>query len=152
MGSVTYINRARVNVIDKNATLDNDVRAAADYDNDGNKDLACNVYLSVQWNTTAPTVDDRIAFLWVLPGDDEMTEVFPEGGDGTVGADDDPQAIFLAGVFVSVNPSITVDEQLVIPGVPLHHSGNRFVLKNTSGQQFDLTWDLDIVPYTVTVA
>ena len=152
MGSVTYTNRARAIVINDNAALADDARAAADYDNDTNKDLACNVYLVVQWNTTAPTPDDRIAELWVLPGDDAGTEKFPEGGDAGLGTDDDPQQIFLVGVFVAVNPSNSVDETLCIPGVALYHSGNRFVLKNLGGQEMDETWQLDIVPYTVTVA
>ena len=152
MGAVTYTNRARAIVINDNATLNNGVRAAADYGNDTNKDLWCNVFLTVQWNTTAPSAGDKVAELYILPGDDAGTEKFPEGGDAGLGTDDDPQKIFLVGVFESINPSLTVDETLSLSGIALYHSGNRFVLKNVSGQQFDLTWQLDIVPYTITVA
>ena len=152
MGAVTYTNRARAIVINDNATLNNAVRAAADYDNDTNKDLWCNLFLTVQWNSTAPSAGDKIAELYILPGDDAGTEKFPEGGDAGLGTDDDPQKIFLVGVFESINPSLTVDETLALSGIALYHSGNRFVLKNVSGQQFDLTWQLDIVPYTITVA
>ena len=152
MGSVTYTNRARAIVINDNATLGNGVRAAADYDNDANKDLFCNVFLTVQFNTTPPTAGAAIGELYILPGDDAGTELFPEGGDAGLGTDDDPQGLYLVGTFETINPSITVDETLSLAGVPLYHSGNRFVYKNISGQEMDLTWQLDIVPYTITVA
>ena len=152
MGSVTYTNRARAIVINDNATLANGVRAAADYDNDTNKDLWCNVFLTVQWNTTPPTAGDKIGELYIIPGDDAGTEKFPEGGDAGLGTDDTPQRIFLVGVFQSINPSLTVDEILSLTNIPLYHSGNRFVFLNTSGQEMDLTWQLDIVPYTISVA
>jgi len=152
MGSTTWTNRARVNVIDDNAALANNVRAAGDFDNDSNKDLYCNVFLKVQFDTTAPSAGFKIAELYVLPGDDAATELFPEGGDAGLGSDFTPQKIFLVGVFETIDPSITTDEELALAGVPLYHSGNRFVLLNTSAQQFDLTWQLDIVPFTPTTA
>jgi len=152
MGLVTFSNRARVNVIDDGTTLANNVRSADDYDNDTNKDMFCNIYLTVQFDDGPPAAGVRIADLYILPGDDAGTEVFPDGGDAALGTDDTPQAIFLVGSFQSINPSVTVDEELSLPGVPLFHSGNRFVLLNTSGFIFDLTWQLDIVPFTPTVA
>jgi len=152
MGSVTYTNRARVAVIDIGVALANGVRDAADYDNDGNKDLWCNIFLTVQFDTSAPSANTKIAELYILPGDDAGTQKFPDGGDASLGTDDTPQAIFLVGVFETINPSITVDETLALAGIPLYHSGNRFVIENISGQQFDLTYQLDIVPYTITVA
>ena len=152
MGKTTWTNRARVNVIDDNASLANNVRAAADFDNDGNKDLYCNVFLKVQFDTTAPSANAKIAELYVLPGDDAATELFPEGGDAGLGSDFTPQKIFLVGVFETIDPSITVDEELAMPGVLLYHSGNRFVFLNTSGQIMDSTLQLDIVPFTPTTA
>ena len=152
MGAATYTNRARAIVINDDALLANGSRAAADYDNDTNKDLWCNVFLTVQYNTTAPSAGDKIGELYILPGDDAGTEKFPEGGDAGLGTDDDPQKILLVGVFEAINPSITVDETLSLSGIALYHSGNRFVFKNVSGQEMDLTWQLDIVPYTITVA
>jgi len=147
MGSTTWTNRARVNVIDTDTLLADGGRAAATYDNDANKDLYCNAYLTVQYDTTAPSAGDKMGELYVLPGDDAATEAFPEPDEAT---DIDPQKIFLVGVFESRRPSITVDEELVIPGIPLYHSGNRFLFKNTSLQQMDATWQLDIVPFTPT--
>ena len=91
MGAVTYTNRARVAVIDTGVALANNVRDAADYDNDANKDLWCNVFLTVQFDTTAPAANVKIAKLYILPGDDAATEKFPEGGDASLGTDDDPQ-------------------------------------------------------------
>ena len=134
-------------VIDDDATLGNGVRAAGDYDNGTELDFYCTVYLTVQWNSTAPTAGDKVAELYILPGDGAGSEVFPEGGDAAIGTDDTPQQIFFVGAFESVNPSLTVDEVLALPGVPLAPDGNRFVLLNTSAQEFDLTWQLDIKPY-----
>lgn len=131
-------------VIDDNATLDDGVRAAGDYENGTALDISCTAYLTVQWNTTAPSAGDRVAELWVLAGDN--AGVLPEGGDAGLGTDDDPQDVFKVGEFISVNPSLTVDEVLAIPFIPLYSDENRFVLKNISAQQFDLTWQLDIKP------
>jgi len=134
-------------VIDDGTTLADDVRAAADYDNSIKQDLGCDVYLQVQYDATAPSAGDKIAELYILPGDGEGTEVFPEGGDADLGTDVTPQAILLVGTFETRSPSITVNEILCIPGVALHGHTNRFVILNTSLQIFDLTWQLSIKPY-----
>ncbi len=131
-------------VIDDNAALTNNSRAAGDYDNATNLHPFCHAYLTVQYDTTAPTAGDAVAELYVLPGDGEASQAYPDGGDAGLGTNDDPQAIFLVGAFESINPSTSVDEVLCIPFIPLSFAGNRFVLKNTSGQTFDLTWQLDI--------
>jgi len=135
-------------VIDDNASLATTVRAAADYDNSAKLDLGCDVYLQVQYDTTAPSAGDKVAELYILPGDGEGTEVFPEGGDAAgLGTDITPQAILLVGTFESRVPSLTVNEILCIPGVPLYGHTNRFVILNTSLQIFDSTWQLSIKPY-----
>jgi len=134
-------------VIDDGTTLADDVRAAADYDNSVKQDLGCDVYLQVQYDTTAPSAGDKIAELYILPGDGEGTEVFPEGGDADLGTDVTPQAILLVGTLESRRPSLTVNEILCIPGVPLYGHTNRFVILNTSLQIFDSTWQLSIKPY-----
>jgi len=133
-------------VIDDGATLANNVRAAADYDNSAELDLSCDVYLQVQYDAGPPAAGDKIAELYILPGDGEGTEVFPDGGDAGLGADDTPQKVFLVGVFESINPSTTVNEILGLGGIPLYGEGNRFVLLNVSGQTFDATWELRIKP------
>lgn len=133
-------------VIDKNATLTNNSRAAGDYDNSTELDLWCDVYLQVQYDTGPPAVGTKVAELYVLPGDGETTEVFPDGGDGTVGTDDTPQQIFLVGSFESINPSTSVNEVLSLRDIPLSGDGNRFVLLNTSGATFDSTYELRIKP------
>jgi len=148
MADTRWTNRARTSVMSAGATLADGVRFAADFDNDVNKDLWCNVFLNVQYNTTTPTVS-KVGELYVVPGDDESPETFPEGGDGTTGSDFTPQAIHLAGVFETINTSVISNEQIGLSGIPLYHSGNRFVFLNTSGQVMDLLWLLDIVPYTV---
>ena len=130
--------------IDKNALLTDGSRAAGDYNNGTNLHVLCDAYLTVQFDTTAPSAGDIIAELYVLHGDGEASEVFPEGGDGAVGADVDPQKPNLVGVFETRSPSITVDEELIVNDIPLGIGNDRFVLKNISGQQFDLTWQLDI--------
>lgn len=135
-------------VIDDNATLGTAARAAGDYDNGTELDLFAVAYLTNQYDATAPSAGDTAAYLYNLPGDgDVTTEVYPEGGDAAIGTDDDPQAIFLVATLVTVNPSITVDEVLASLPFQLYPDGNRFVLKNVSGQTFDLTWQLDIKPF-----
>jgi len=133
-------------VIDDNATLADAARAAGDYDNGTELDLEAVAYLTVQYDGGPPTAGDSIAELYVLPGDGAGTEVFPDGGDAAIGTDDDPQAIYLVSVFQCVNPSLTVDEVLGSLKFGLYPDSNRFVLKNTSGQTFDSTWQLDIKP------
>ena len=132
-------------VINDDATLADATRAAGDLDNNTELDLGADCFLQVQWDGTAPTAGDKIAELYVLPEDG--AGVFAEGGDAGLGTDDNPQQIFLVGVFESINPSITVNEILAIPGIPLYGHDNRFVLLNTSGQTFDLTWQLTCKPY-----
>jgi len=131
-------------VIDDDSTLADGTRTE--------RDLECDVYLQVQYDSGPPSVDDEIAQLWVMPGDGEASEVFPEGGDAGLGTDDDPQNLFYIGSFTSVNPSLTVNEILCIPDVPLRPHGNRFVLKNVSGQTFDSTWELRIKPRKFEIA
>lgn len=147
MADFTLTRRARTSVIDDDATLNDGARAAGDLENDTNKDNFCDAYLTVQWNTTAPSTGAIVAELYVIYGDGEATEAFPEGGDAGLGTDDTPQKRFLVGVFESINPSQSVDEELSIEGIELRPAKNRFVLLNTSGQQFDLTWQLDVVAF-----
>lgn len=133
------------NVIDDNAALVDGDWAAGDYDNSTHLDPFCDAYLTVQWDTTAPTAGDIVAELYIVPGDNAGSPVYPEGGDAGLGTDKIPQAVFLKGAFESVSPSTSVNEVLCLENVPLSIK-NRFVLKNVSGQQFDLTWQLDIRP------
>lgn len=139
-------------VIDKNAALADGARAAGDYDNGTALDLYCSAYLTVQYDTTAPSAGDKVAELYLLLGDGEASEVFPVGGDGTVGANVTPQMAHHVGSFESRNPSTSVDEVLSLDFIPLGVATNRFVVVNTSGQQFDATWQLDIKPIRHQVA
>jgi len=138
---------ARATVIDDNATLANNARAAGDYNNDTGLNLFCTAYLQVQYDAGPPAAGAEIARLYVLPGDDESSEIFPDGGDAGLGTDDTPQQVFYVGSFESINPSTSVNEILAIPGIPLTPGACRFVILNVSGQTFDLTWELRIKPY-----
>lgn len=136
--------------IDKNASLATGARAA------GSLSVAtkaggefADLYLTVHFDTTAPSAGTSIAELYLLPGNGESSEVFPQGGDGTVGVDVDPQQNQLVGVFESRSPSITTDEVLVVRGVPLGVGTDRLVVKNISGQTFNLAWQLDAVCYRI---
>lgn len=133
-------------VINKDATLADAARAAGDYDNSSELDTHAEAYLTVQFDTGPPSAGATIADLYLLPGDGAGTEVFPEGGDGTVGDDVTPQQALYVGSFETRQPSITVDEVLCVPNIPLYGHTNRFVLMNTSGQTFDSTWQLTIKP------
>lgn len=141
---------ALATVIDKDAALTDGSRAAGDYDNGTNLFPICDAYLTNQYDSTAPTAGDLVAELYLLRGDGETSEAFPEGGDGTVGDDVDPQGATLVGTFDTVQPSTSVDEVLIAEDILLGVGNNRFVLKNVSGQQFDSTWQLDIKPRYVT--
>ena len=142
---------AAATVIDDNATLASSARAAADYDNSTNKATHGDLYLTVQWNTTPPTTLDLVAELFLLKGDG--SGLIADGGDAGLGTDDTPVAVHSLGHFQSLNPSITVDETMAIYDVELTSSSeNRFVLLNTSGQEFDLTWILQIVPHHLQTA
>ena len=136
-------------VINKNATLATGSRAAGDYDNSTNNSLVCNALIKVQWNTTAPADGVFIANLWVLPGDGAGTEKFPIGGDGTVGTDFEPSNQLFVGAFECVDASITLDREYMVRDIRLTPHTNRFVLLNTSGFEFDLTWQLDLLPYKI---
>lgn len=134
-------------VIDDNASLSDGSRAAADYDNSTSLDFWYIPFLTVQYDGGPPSAGDDIAELFILPGDADDSEAFPNGGDAGLGTDDDPQRVFFVGTFVSVTPSTTVDEILALPPIQLYPHGNRFVLKNVSGQTLDSTWQLEITPF-----
>ena len=144
-------NEAMVVVINDDATLATTVRAAGDFDNSAANQnrIWCVPYLTVQFDSGPPSAGASIADLYVIPGSAEATELYPEGGDAGLGTDDNPQPEFYVGTFKTVNPSLTVDEVLALPALPLYPSGNRFVLTNTSGQTFDSTWQLEIMRWAL---
>lgn len=140
---------ALIVLIDDGTSLSDGARAAGDYDNSGVNDgnYWGVPYLTVQFDTTAPSVGAEILELYLLPGSAETTELYPDGGDAGLGTDDDPQQTLFVGAFTTVNPSITVDEILALPPIPLYPSGNRFVVKNVSGQTMDATWQLELMVF-----
>lgn len=142
---------AQTLVINKDASLANGSRAAGNYDNGTALDTHADFFLVVQYDGGPPTAGDTVAILWVLSADDTGTPAYPQGGDGSVGVDVDPQTTLLAGVFETRSPSVTVDEILLLKAVPLGPRENRVVLKNTSGQTFDSTWELRMKPYKMQV-
>ncbi|MFQ5850893.1 MAG: hypothetical protein ACE5JU_09930 [Candidatus Binatia bacterium] len=147
MTEIKYLSdSALATIINDDAALANNVRAAADFNNDTELDLGIMYFLQEQFDATAPAANTKIAELYVLPGDGAATELFPEGGDAGLGTDNTPQKRFLVEVFETINPSITVNELLGGVGL-LYPHGNRHVLLNISGQQFDLTWELRGKPY-----
>lgn len=132
-------------VIDTGNTLADGARAADDYDNSSELDIECIAYLKLQYDGGPPSVGDAVGELYVLPV--FTADTTPEGGDGVTGNDDTPQAIYLVGVFESINPSTTEDEILGTLPFPLYPTTtNRFVVLNTSGQTYDATWELNIKP------
>lgn len=136
---------ALTNVIDDNAALADGARAAGDYDNTSLLDLEAWAIITVQYDTTTPTAGDLIGELYLIPGEDDTTPTYPDGGDAGLGTDDTPQAIFLIGVFESINPSLAANEFLATRVFDLYPN-NRFIVLNTSGASYDATWQLDIVP------
>lgn len=133
-------------IIDTNTLLANNGRVSGDYANDTKRDFECDLYWEGQYDTTAPTAGDEIARVWNLPGDGQVTELFPEGGSGN-----DPQGAYFVGSIFAINPSITVNEIVGLPSVILYPFGNRFVIKNVSGQQWSLEWEVRIRPRKIQV-
>lgn len=136
-------------VITPAATLANGSRKEWDFDNSasGKRDTRALVFLSLHYDSSAPSVGTVVAELSVLPGDDQGTPVYPEGGDGTGGADVDPQTSLGRYVFETRSPSTSVDEVLVAD-VKIWQK-NRMVLKNTTGSQsINSGYTIRIVPYT----
>lgn len=130
-------------VINKDATLANAARAAGNYDNSSNLDLEAIAFLEVQYDGGPPTANTIVAELYCLPSDGTL---YPDGGDGTVGEDDTPQQAFLVGVFETINPSTSTNEELACGPFRLYEY-NRLVIVNKSGQTFDATWQMTIQPF-----
>ena len=138
-------------LIDDNLALVTTDWAAGDYDNGTALDLWANIYLTLQYDTTAPAANLPVANLYLIPGDGAGTEVYPTGGDAGLGTDFIPQGVFYVGSFECINPSITTDEVLCLPRIPLYPDGNRFVIENISGYSFDSTWILKMKPVKMQV-
>lgn len=137
---------ALATVISGGSSLANGNRAAGDYDNSTELDLFCDVFLTGLTFASAPAAGTSVVELYLLPGDGEASESFPEGGDGTVGDDVTPQRALLVGSFETVQPSTTEAEVLCIPNVMLHPHGNRFVIRNFSGQSINSGYAIKIKP------
>lgn len=147
MAEIKYLSdTALVTLIDDDAALANNARAAGDLDNDTELDLGILYFLQVQYDGGPPSAGTKVAELYNLPGDGEASETFPDGGDAGLGTNDTPQQIFYVAAFESINPSTSVNEVLGASGSLWPH-GNRHVILNTSGQQFDSTWQLTGKPW-----
>jgi hypothetical protein len=121
-------------VIDSAADLVTTARKAALYDNSTNLATHGHFFLTVQYDASAPTAGGKVAELYLCPEDGNA--VYPEGGDGTVGDDVDPQQNLLVGAFESRDPKTNATEVLCIPWVPLTPKF-KLVLKNVSGKTFE---------------
>lgn len=133
MAEIKYLaDSSLATVIDPNAAVTNGTRISGDYNNDTELDLEAIPFLTLQWDSTAPSAGVNVFDLYVLPGDGEGTEVYPTGGVSVR-----PQSVFLVGTFECRSPSTTVDEVLALPPIRLYPNSNRFVLENVSGQTAD---------------
>jgi len=121
---------------DPGTSLATATRWAFDYDNSADLDLWLLIEVDIQFDTGPPTAGDRVFEVWVIPGDGEGTEKFADGGDASVGTDDDPAMIHFVGEMQTVNPSTGTDEVMSLV-IPLYPDGNRIVLKNVSGSTID---------------
>lgn len=155
MAKTKFLKEQLVTLLDTNATLANNVRKAALFDNSlaaNAESLFADFFLTVSFDTTAPAAGDSVGNLSLLPSTDEATARFPTGGDGTVGGDFDPQGVFLVGTFEARNPGLDAStEILAIGGVALYQGEQRVVLKNVSGQTISLEWQLEAKIYKLEV-
>ncbi len=140
---------AKVSIATIGSDLTNNSRVAGDYDNSVDNWLEADVYMVSDYQTTAPAANLRVADLYVLFGNGESTEKFPEGGDGTTGSDDNPQGALFVGSYETINPNNAgVSETLCIPNVAINGRKTiRFVMQNVSGQIMDSgNFELYIIP------
>lgn len=144
---IFYLPRSPSIIINTDATLADATRKAVAYNNSVG-DRFADFFLDVEYETSLPTAGAIIGELFLLPGDGAGTEEFAEGGDGTIGSNVDPQKIHQVGFFETRNPSLTVNEILVIPAVQLYPANGRVVIKNVAGRAYGATWELRIRPYT----
>ncbi len=111
MGDVTVTLGTLARVINADATLANGARKVGELNNAANKHLFCNAYLLIPYDTTAPSAGDKVAELYILADDGGVAAsgvsgpLFPQGGDGTLGGDRDPQAVHLVAPFEARNPT-----------------------------------------------
>jgi len=142
---IKWLDDTAVQTIISGSTLTNNNREAAAYNNSTELDMYADFELFVKFDTTAPSAGDRVAELFILPTVDGTN--FPEGGDGTVGDDLDPQQVLKIGVFESRDPSTSTEERIVLSGIPLPPRDARYVIKNISGQTMNASWTLKAKPY-----
>ena len=109
-------------------SLATNARANIAHDNGTDLDLYGDFELNLG-TITAPADGDKIAELYIFPTIDGTN--FPDPGTGT---GDDPQAIFLVGVFAAVGTGTT--PRLGIVGVPIPPRNARYLLKNVDATAF----------------
>lgn len=102
--------------------------ASGVYDNTTALDLYADFDLAVAYGS-APDAGTKVAELYLLPSVD--------GTDfAVVDVDNQPQKALLIATFESRNPSTTVVEHMIVPGISLPPGKFMFVLKNTGGEAF----------------
>lgn len=127
--------------IDTGSSLGNGDNTSAVWNNSDNVTFV-NAWLRVYFDTTAPSPGALIAELWYLPSDGEGTPDYPE-----TDATDNAQAALKVGVFETINPSLSTAESLVIRRIAVEPGNGTWLIHNISGQTFNSTWQLDLVPY-----
>lgn len=145
--NLQYQDGTGISTVITGGTLATGNRVAQPFDNTVNLDLYGDAFLTLHYDTSAPTAGTAIAELYLLPGNTVVTPSYPQGGDGSVGTNVDPQKVLLVGVFETRSPSTSVDEILAVVGIPLSPRLQRFVLKNISGQTFHTGFTLTLKPY-----
>lgn len=151
MAEIKLLKEQLATLWDTGATLADGVRKAANLDNaaaGNDESLFADFFLTVSYDTTAPSAGDIVGELYMLPSTDEGTARFPTGGDGTVGGDFDPQGIFLVGTFEARDPGLDAStEVLAIGGVPLYQGEQRIVFKNVSTKTISVEWQMEYKTY-----
>ena len=119
-------------------SLASNARYAVDFTNTAG-DILVTPFLELTF-TTLPLADTILVDLSRLRGSSEGTQRFAEGGDGTTGADIDPQAVHYVGGFSLSDPSTTQSRIASLEAFWLDSTGNRFVLKNVSSNTITAGW------------
>lgn len=110
------------------------------YDNSKPCDPFADVALAITY-ASAPTAGTKVAELYILPTVDGTNYA-------AIDAQFQAQLSLLVATFESRNPSTTVLEYLIAPGISLPPGLFKWIVKNTSGQNFGATGNsLKMRPY-----
>ena len=137
-----------INIISSGELITDGNRRVGDYDNNGRTNDVFIPILSLRFDSSVVASGSSVVDLYQIPGSgtgiSNESYPFAGGGDGIIGENIDPSASMFVGSFNTIKPSATEVEFLALPEITLYPDGNRFIIKNISGQTFHGETQFDI--------